>query len=90
MAANIGAVLEAPAGMAAYAFWFGEDQARYVVTARNSEPIAQRAKEAGVPFMRLGATGGRVLAVAGERPLPVEDLKSSFETWLPTYMAGKA
>ncbi|MGB7040481.1 MAG: phosphoribosylformylglycinamidine synthase subunit PurL [Xanthobacteraceae bacterium] len=89
MASNVGAVLEAPATMPAHAFWFGEDQARYAVTARNSEPIARRAKEAGVPFMRLGATGGRVLAVAGERPLRVADLKSSFESWLPNYMASK-
>ena len=89
IASNIGAVLEAPPGLPAHAFWFGEDQARYVVTSRNSEPIVQRAKEAGVPFMRLGATGGRVVAVAGERPLPVEDLKTRFETWLPAYMAGK-
>jgi phosphoribosylformylglycinamidine synthase subunit PurL len=88
MAGNIGAVLEAPTSLPAHAFWFGEDQARYVVTARNSEPIAQRAKEAGVSFTRLGATGGRVVAVAGERPLPVDDLKTRFETWLPAYMAG--
>jgi phosphoribosylformylglycinamidine synthase len=90
MASNIGAVLEAPSGVPAHAFWFGEDQARYVVTARNSEPIAQRAKEAGVPFLRLGATGGRLLAVADERPLPVDEIKARFETWLPAFMAGTA
>jgi len=89
IASGIGAVLEAPPALPAHAFWFGEDQARYVITARNSEPIAQRAKEAGVPFMRLGATGGRVLAVADERPLPVDDLKTRFEKWLPAYMASK-
>jgi phosphoribosylformylglycinamidine synthase subunit PurL len=89
IASGVGAVLEAPSALPAHAFWFGEDQARYVVTARNSEPIAQRAKEAGVPFVRLGATGGRALAVAGERPLSVDDLKTRFENWLPAYMAGK-
>ena len=88
IASGIGAVLEAPSRLPAHAFWFGEDQARYVITARNSEPIAQRAKEAGVPFTRLGATGGRALALAGERPLSVDDLKARFERWLPAYMAG--
>jgi phosphoribosylformylglycinamidine synthase II len=88
IASGIGAVLEAPGGLPAHGFWFGEDQARYVVTARNSEPIAERAKAAGVPFARLGATGGRVLAVAGERPVPIDDLKARFENWLPAYMAG--
>ena len=88
IASGIGAVLEAHGGLPAHGFWFGEDQARYVITARNSEPIAERAKAAGVPFARLGATGGRVLAVAGERPVPIDGLKAHFENWLPTYMAG--
>ncbi|MFZ0424693.1 MAG: phosphoribosylformylglycinamidine synthase subunit PurL [Xanthobacteraceae bacterium] len=88
MASGIGAVLEAPVGTAAHAFWFGEDQARYVVTAKNADLIAHRAEAAGVPLTRLGATGGGVLAVAEERPLAVRDLKSRFEAWLPAYMAG--
>ena len=88
MASRIGAVLEAPPGAPAHAFWFGEDQARYVVTAKDAEVVAQRAKAAGVPLLRLGATGGRVLAVAGERPLPIGDLLSRFEDWLPAYMAA--
>ena len=88
MASRIGAVLEVPPGAPAHAFWFGEDQARYVVTARDAEVVAQRAKAAGVPVLRLGATGGRALAVAGERPLPIGDLLSRFEDWLPAYMAA--
>ena len=48
----------------------------------------ERARAAGVPLARLGATGGSVLAIAGERPLPVDDLKRRFESWLPAYMAG--
>ncbi len=88
MASRIGAVLEAPPGIPAHAFWFGEDQARYVVTAQDAEAVAQRAKAAGVPFLRLGATGGRALAIAGERPLPIGDLLSRFEDWLPAYMAA--
>jgi phosphoribosylformylglycinamidine synthase subunit PurL len=91
IASGIGAVLEAPAKyLAAYAFWFGEDQARYVVTAKDPERVMQRAKAAGVPIARLGATGGIVLAVDGERPLPVAELKRHFEGWLPAYMAGAA
>jgi len=36
----------------------------------------------------LGATGGALLAIAGERPLRVDDLKRRFEAWLQAYMAG--
>jgi phosphoribosylformylglycinamidine synthase subunit PurL len=88
MASGVGAVLETPSGIAAHAFWFGEDQARYVIAAKSAEPIIERAKAAGVPLTRLGATGGAVLSLAGERPLAVSDLKRRFEAWLPGYMAG--
>ena len=90
MASGIGAVLEAPPGVRRHAFWFGEDQARYVVTAKNADAVVQRASAAAVPVVRLGATGGNVLAVAGERPLPVKDLRARFEAWLPAYMAAPA
>jgi phosphoribosylformylglycinamidine synthase II len=88
IASGIGAVLEAPPGMLAHAFWFGEDQARYVITTKQSQPVLERAKAAGVPIVPLGATGGTILAIAGERPLRVDDLKRRFEAWLPAYMAG--
>jgi phosphoribosylformylglycinamidine synthase subunit PurL len=88
IASGIGAVLEQPAELPAHAFWFGEDQARYVVTTRNVESIMERAKAAGVPLTPLGATGGAVVSLSGERPLRVADLKQRFEAWLPAYMAG--
>ena len=88
MASRLGAVLEAPLDVPAHAFWFGEDQARYVVTAKDADRVMQLAKVAEVPITRLGATGGRVLAFGDERPLPVADLHQRFEAWLPAYMAG--
>ncbi len=90
MASRIGAVLEAPLRPVAHAFWFGEDQARYLVTAKNAESILHRAGGAAVPVPRLGATGGNVLAIAGERPVSVSDLLARFEGWLPAYMAAPA
>jgi phosphoribosylformylglycinamidine synthase subunit PurL len=88
IASGIGAVLEAPSDLMPHAFWFGEDQARYVVTTKQSQPVLERAKAAGVPVVPLGATGGTLLAIAGERPLRIDDLKRRFEVWLPAYMAG--
>ena len=90
MPSGIGAVLAAPSDIPPHAFWFGEDQARYVVTAKDAHSVMQRAKAAGVPLTRLGATGGAVLAIDGERPLPVEEIKRCFEAWLPAYMAGSS
>ncbi len=88
IASGIGAVLEPPPGIPTHAFWFGEDQARYVITTKQSQPVVERAKAAGVPLVPLGATGGPLIAIAGERPLRVDDLKRRFEAWLPAYMAG--
>jgi len=88
MSSHTGAVLETPAGTPPHAFWFGEDQARYLVTTRQAEAVAQRAQAAGVPMMRLGATGGRLLALGDERPLPVSELRHRFEHWLPAYMSA--
>ncbi len=88
MPAKIGAVLAAPPGIPAHAFWFGEDQARYLVTAPDPDAIARLAKAATVPLARLGVTGGRAIAIDGERPVAVDELRTRFEHWLPAYMAG--
>ena len=90
MASRIGAVVESPAAMQAHAFWFGEDQARYLVTAKNAEVVLDRAGNANVPVTRLGATGGNLLAIAGQRPIMLSDLLARFEGWLPSYMAGSS
>jgi phosphoribosylformylglycinamidine synthase subunit PurL len=88
MASGIGAVLEGPRVATAHGFWFGEDQARYVVTAKDADSIIQQAKAAGVPLTRIGATGGAFLTLEGAQPMPVSEIKKRFESWLPAYMAG--
>ena len=53
LAGNIGARLYgAPAFLTEHGFWFGEDQARYVVTIKpeQADDLAARAKAAGVPI----------------------------------------
>jgi phosphoribosylformylglycinamidine synthase subunit PurL len=89
MASGIGATLDAPTS-SAHAFWFGEDQARYVVTvaAGRAADIVARARDAGVPALALGTTGGDALTLGSERPMLVKRLQERFEGWLPAYMAG--
>jgi phosphoribosylformylglycinamidine synthase len=87
MASGIGAALDA-APLAAHAFWFGEEQGRYVVTAA-AEAIIARAGAAGVPVRRIGTTGGDALTPKGERPILVAELRQAFESWLPAYMGGE-
>jgi phosphoribosylformylglycinamidine synthase subunit PurL len=92
IASGIGAVLEAPGDALPHAFWFGEDQGRYLLTVRPQfvDEVVRAVEIAGVGLCRLGATGGKVLAIAGERPLVVSELCSRFESWLPNYMAAPA
>ena len=91
VASGIGAVLtEAPQDIPAHAHWFGEDQARYLVTVKpeHADVVLARAREAAVPVWRIGATGGETIALPGEVPITVAALCERFEGWLPAYMAG--
>ncbi|MFK8251309.1 phosphoribosylformylglycinamidine synthase subunit PurL [Ancylobacter terrae] len=92
MASGIGASLSAsPAGIEPYAYWFGEDQARYVLTANGkASAILKRAEAAGIPIAKIGTTGGDQIKVPGERPVGVEVLRERHEAWLPIYMGAGA
>ena len=86
---GIGAqLLAAPASIVPHAYWFGEDQARYIVTVPAAEAglVLAKMKGAGVPCARIGTTGGDAIAVAGETPV---SRSAAFESWLPAYMSGR-
>jgi phosphoribosylformylglycinamidine (FGAM) synthase-like enzyme len=89
IASGIGAELDR-APQAAHAFWFGEDQARYVITVKAgvAETVMARVRAAGIPVRPLGLTGGDALTLEGGRPILVAKLRERFEGWLPAYMAG--
>ena len=91
MASGIGADLDR-APIAAHAFWFGEDQGRYIVTVKAAlaEKTMQRARSAGIAARQLGFTGGDALTVQDDRPILIATLRERFEGWLPAYMAGAA
>ena len=93
MTSGIGARLEPPPkGIAAHAFWFGEDQARYLVTVRSSDAdtIMRWARSVGVPVWRVGSTSESALTLPDERPIVVAALSARFERWLPAYVADGA
>jgi phosphoribosylformylglycinamidine synthase len=72
------------------AFWFGEDQARYVVTVLESDAatVLNLAGSNRIPVRRIGTTGGSALTLPAQRPIPVARLRERFENWLPDYMSG--
>jgi len=71
---------------AAHAFWFGEDQARYVVATKDKSAVLQAAKAAGVPIQDLGIVEGASLTVPGLVSISVGELRRTHEAWLPGYM----
>lgn len=91
LAGNRGVRLEEPPeGVPAHAAWFGEDQARYVISAEANtvDAISDAASAAGVPIRVLGRVGGDKIALPGETPLTLTALREAHEDWLPRFMAS--
>jgi phosphoribosylformylglycinamidine synthase len=91
MAGKIGAKITMDLGAHPHAILFGEDQARYLLTASAGEAdkIAADAKAKGVPVAVIGTTGGESLELPGEKPVGVSALDMAHEGWLPAFMAGQ-
>ena len=72
-------------------FWFGEDQARYVIAApfAEAEKIVAQAQAAGITVAELGKTGGDRLTLEDKDSVTIAALKDGFESWFPNYMAGE-
>ncbi|MFM9974598.1 MAG: phosphoribosylformylglycinamidine synthase subunit PurL [Beijerinckiaceae bacterium] len=90
MAGKIGCMLQKlPKDILAHAFLFGEDQARYVITASDAEAarIVAEARKARIPVMFLGVTAGQELTLPGEVPISIIELSTAHEGWLPQFMA---
>ena len=74
----------------AHGWLFGEDQARYVVTARPGDvaSLVADASDGGVSIAAIGETGGAWLTLPGEERISIAQLDSTFESFLPAYMAA--
>ena len=90
LASGIGFAVRRPdVRVAAHAFWFGEDQGRYVVSSPCAgKAIAAAADDAGIACTVLGRTGGDVLTVDDGQPISIESVRTVHERWLPDTMAG--
>ncbi len=84
MACDIGATITQTGDVS---FWFGEDQARYVLATNDAKTIESAAKIAAIPCIILGTTGGENLDIKGQFSVSVADLRRTNEEWLPKYMS---
>ena len=85
LAGNIGLILEGPDDPG---FWFGEDQARYLLAVPETTMVVvlQLAQDRGIPVQAVGHTGGKTLTLNGSPPISLEKLRCFHEAWLPDYM----
>ena len=70
------------------AFWFGEDQGRYLVVAKKEQGwrIVEEAWGLGIYAQDIAKTGGDALVIADHFTIPVAELIKAYESWLPKYM----
>ena len=96
LAGKRGATLEKPSFVVDrfvgtnHAAWFGEDQARYILTTADPDELADMARQAGVACHRLGETTGTsapTVEIAGDGKVSLDALYAAHENWLPDLMA---
>src|SRR6201994_2592867 len=64
MASGVGArMMTHPRDIPGHAFWFGEDQGRYLVAVPDHAAFVRIAEAAGIPAVRLGTSGGQDLTL---------------------------
>jgi phosphoribosylformylglycinamidine synthase len=91
LAAGIGVELAPYAGeLPLHAVYFGEDQGRYLVATSDDMAFAveREAQEYGLPVRQIGVVRGENIVVPGETPLPLSQLRSAHERWLPDFMTS--
>ncbi|MGL4395391.1 MAG: phosphoribosylformylglycinamidine synthase subunit PurL, partial [Hyphomicrobium sp.] len=91
LAGNVGAELFPYEGkLPAHAIWFGEDQGRYVleVAPQKAEEVLERARLLEVPSRIIGRVGGDAIAIKGETPLTLSELRQAHEGWMTKLMGG--
>ena len=89
MASGVGAALTVPVGNAFdHGFWFGEDQARYILAVTDAAGLLAAAAAAGIPAMALGRATGTTLELPGLGAISVPELSAAHEATLPALMQG--
>jgi len=75
-------------GIPAHAFWFGEDQSRYVAATADPQSLLAAAQAAGIPATILGETGEKDLVLPDGTAISVASLRAANEATLPALMEG--
>jgi phosphoribosylformylglycinamidine synthase II len=89
MASGVGArMMTHPRDIPGHAFWFGEDQARYLVAVPDHVAFVRLAETAGIPAVRLGTSGGQDLTLPDGGSISIAALRAAHERFFPAWMDG--
>ncbi len=87
MASGIGARLSThPRDIPGHAFWFGEDQGRYIVAVPDHAVFTRVAESAGIQAVRLGTSGGQDLTLPDGGTISIAALRAAHERFFPSLM----
>jgi len=85
-----GVQLSAPQSSARHGWFFGEDQARYLLAVEKNSvnPIISTAKAKGIPAQIVGKVGGDRIKADDAFDVSLAELRAANEAWLPNLMNG--
>jgi phosphoribosylformylglycinamidine synthase subunit PurL len=89
MAGEVGARLSAgPREIPSHAYWFGEDQGRYVLAVADAATVIRAAEALGVNAVRIGHSGGQDLTLPDGGTISIQALRAAHERFFPSWMDG--
>jgi phosphoribosylformylglycinamidine synthase len=77
-----------PREIPSHAYWFGEDQGRYVLAVPDAGALIRAAEAAGLPAVRIGTSGGQDLTLPDGGTISVRALRAAHERFFPSWMDG--
>ena len=79
-----------PRDVPGHAFWYGEDQGRYLIAVPDAAETMRQADAAGVPAVRIAVSGGQDLTLPDGGTISVSELRALNARFLPGWMDGPA
>jgi phosphoribosylformylglycinamidine synthase subunit PurL len=88
IASGVGLAVTLPEGLSIAAALFSEDQGRYLlaIDPAKADVVFDALDAAGVACAPIGQGGGCELAIQNVLAIDINDLKSSFEAWMPNWI----
>jgi phosphoribosylformylglycinamidine synthase len=71
-----------------HAYWFGEDQGRYILAVPDATALVTAAEAAGLTAARIGTSGGQDLTLPDGGTISVRALRAAHERFFPSWMDG--